>query len=297
MADPTTPSCDEAQLLVRAATRGELDEATRQRVYAHLATCPACSKLAEAERALDRLLEEKLPRHAAPLGLVRRLQERMAPLESAATVTPTPMPAAAPTTSTPAATAAPPAPARKTTRAASRLGRWLGPTSLAVAACAVLLVLTRPPAGPAGDALVHEAVADHLRDVYRERPVDIESGGPHQVKPWFTGRLDFALPSVYSGDGDVTLAGGSVGYYLDRKAAVLIYKCRLHTISLFVFRADGVAFPAGDHPLGNGVRAALRHERGFQVVLFSDGDLGYALVSDLNADELLRLAGHVVSGS
>jgi anti-sigma factor RsiW len=286
VADQEALTCDDAQLLVRAATRGELDEATRGRVYAHIATCPACAQLAEAERSLDQLLEEKLPRQAAPLGLVRRLQERMAPLSPVAPVTPT-----APGATTPAA------PARPSARAARRLGRWLGPASLAAAACAVLLVLARPPARPMGEPLVREAVADHLRDVYRERPVDIESGGPHQVKPWFTGRLDFALPSVFSGDGDVTLTGGSVGYYLDRKAAVLIYKCRLHTVSLFVFRADGLAFPAGDHPLGGGVRAALRHERGFQVVLFSDGELGYALVSDLNADELLRLAAHVAGGA
>ena len=88
-----------------------------------------------------------------------------------------------------------------------------------------------------------EAVADHLRVVYRDRPVDIESGGPHQVKPWFTGRLDFALPSVFGGDDAFTLEGGSVGYYLDRQAAVLVYKRRLHRASLFVFRADGLAFP------------------------------------------------------
>jgi hypothetical protein len=33
------------------------------------------------------------------------------------------------------------------------------------------------------------------------------------------------------------------------------------------------------------------------VVLWRDGELGYALVSDLNTDELVGLATHVVSGS
>jgi anti-sigma factor RsiW len=258
--------CLEMQPLVREATRGGLDEATRARVYEHLATCPACTKLADEERALDRLLEDRLPQYAAPLALKRRLQARLPPL----------------------ATAPPPR--------SRALRRWLAPLSVAVAACLVLVLgLRRWPTVPS-EPLVAEAVADHLRVVYRERPIDIESGGPHQVKPWFTGRLDFALPSVFGGDDEVTLEGGSVGYYLDRKAAVLVYKHRLHTVSLFVFRADGFAFPRGDRELGK-VSASVRHQRGFSVVLWRDGELGYALVSDLNTDELLALGKHVVSGS
>ncbi len=262
-ASPMT--CDEAQPLVRAATRGGLDEATRARVYAHLATCAGCAKLADEERALDRLFETRLPQYAAPLPLKRRLQARLP------------------------ATAAP-APRRRA------LARFLGPFSVGVAACAVVAVGLHVMPSSRGEPLVAEAVADHLRVVYRDRPTDIESGGPHQVKPWFTGRLDFALPSVFGGDGDFTLEGGAVGYWLDRKAAVLVYKRRLHTASLFVFRADGLSFPRADRDLGR-VAAAVRHARGFNVVVWRDGELGYALVSDLNSDELLGLAAHVVAGS
>lgn len=266
--EPTaTPmTCDDVQPLVRDATRGGLDEATRERVYAHLATCAACTRLADQERALDQLLEKKLPQYPAPLALKRRLQARLPP------------------------------PATTPPRRRRAIGRFLAPFSLGVAACAVVAIGLRTLPSAPGEPLVAEAVADHLRVVYRDHPTDIESGGPHQVKPWFTGRLDFALPSVFGGDGDFTIEGGSVGYYLDRKAAVLVYKRRLHTASLFVFRGDGFAFPRGDRDLGR-VRAAVRHERGFSVIVWRDGELGYALVSDLNTEELLGLAGHIVSGS
>jgi anti-sigma factor RsiW len=260
-------SCDDVQPLVRAATRGSLDEATRARVYEHLATCAACTQLAAEERALDRLLETQLPQYSAPLALKRRLQARLPPL--AATSSPSRRPV---------------------------LARWLTPLSIAVAACAVFAVGLRLWPPPPGDPLVAEAVADHLRVVYRDHPTDIQSGGPHQLKPWFTGRLDFALPTVFGGDSDFTLDGGSVGYYLDRKAAVLVYKRRLHTASLFVFRADGFAFPRADRNLGR-LPAAVRHPRGFSVILWRDGELGYALVSDLNTDELLGLASHIANGS
>jgi anti-sigma factor RsiW len=259
-------TCDDVQLLARDAIRGGLDEPTRERVYAHLATCAACSKVTDEERALDQLLEKKLPQYAASLALKRRLQARLPP------------------------------PATTPTRRRRSIGRWLAPFSVGVAACAVIAVGLRTLPSTPGEPLVAEAVADHLRVVYRERPTDIESGGPHQVKPWFTGRLDFALPSVFGGDDNFTLEGGSVGYYLDRKAAVLVYKRRLHTASLLVFRGDGFAFPRGERDLGR-VAAAVRHERGFSVIVWRDGELGYALVSDLNTEELLGLAGHIVSGS
>ena len=253
-------SCDEVRPLLREATRGGLDEQTRARIYAHLATCQACQAVADDERALDRVLEARLPQHPASLALKRRLQARL-----------------------------PPQPARAPIR--RPIGHWLVPLAGGLAACAVLVIGLRR-GSPSTDPLVAEAVADHLRVVYRDRPIDIENGGPHQVKPWFTGRLDFALPAVFGGDDEFTLQGGSVGYYLDRKAAVLVYKRGLHMASLFVFRADALAFPAANQDVG-GTPLALRQERGFRVAVWREGQLGYALVSDLTVDELVRLASRI----
>lgn len=254
-------TCDEVQPLILEATRGGLDPATRERVYQHLASCPACQRIADEERGLDSVFEHHLQQHPAPLALKRRLQARL--------------PAASP----------PPPPRR----------RWLAPMGVAAVACAAALVLFVRAPTSTSNPLVSEAVGDHLRVVYRDRPVDIESGGPHQVKPWFTGRIDFALPSVFGGDDEFTLVGGSVGYYLDRQAAVLVYKTTLHRASLFVFRAEGLSFPKPDHTLGR-VAATVTHDRGFSVVLWRDGELGYALVSDLSVNELVRLGARVASG-
>ena len=120
--------------------------------------------------------------------------------------------------------------------------------------------------------------------VYREQPVDVESGGPHRVKPWFTGRLDFAVPQVYGGDQEFTLVGGAVALFQDRKAALLVYKRQLHTISLFVFPGEGLTLPSAPR---------LRQSRGFSVVLWRQGDLGYALASDLNGGDLQTLARRI----
>ncbi|MES1166187.1 MAG: zf-HC2 domain-containing protein [Verrucomicrobiota bacterium] len=262
MASDPAMSCEAVRPLLREATRGALEAGSQAAVDAHLETCAACRQVAAEERALDRLLIETLPQYPASLALKRRLQARLPPV--------------------------PAAPARRPRRA------WVG-MGAALAACAVVLVVAVRRPGPAADPLVAEGVADHLRVVARDRPVDVENGGPHQVRPWFTGRLDFALPSVFGGDDDYTLVGGAVGYYLDRKSAVLVYKRGLHVASLSVFPAAGLAFPAPGQDAA-GVPVAVRQDRGFRVVIWRQGQLGYALVSDLAPDEILGLAARIARG-
>jgi anti-sigma factor RsiW len=243
-------SCAELQPLLRDAARGRLDQSQATAIAAHLGTCAACRAISDEERVLDQLLEERLPQRPASLALKRRLAARLPSIE---------------------------VPLK---RARSR--RWVL-LALPLTACAALLLVLRPRVDTR-DPLVDEAINDHLRVVYRDQSVDVESGGPHRVKPWFTGRLDFAIPHVYGGDDEFTLVGGAVALFRDRKAALLVYKRQLHTISLFVFPSDGLVFP------GDG---RVRQERGFSVVLWRDGDLGYALASDLNGADLQTLSRRI----
>jgi anti-sigma factor RsiW len=162
-------------------------------------------------------------------------------------------------------------------------------------AAGVALILFRhtpstSPGLPAGDvwSLSEEAVSDHLRVVASTRPPEIESGGIHQVKPWFTGRVDFAPRVAFGGDAEFPLVGGSLGYVRDRKAAVFQLRRRLHAITLLVFPAAGLPWPEGGVSLGG----RLVHEetrRGFSVLLWRDADLAYGLVSDVARPELESL--------
>ncbi|HTQ05339.1 MAG TPA: hypothetical protein VMI54_15860, partial [Polyangiaceae bacterium] len=139
------------------------------------------------------------------------------------------------------------------------------------------------------DALVTEAVNDHLRVLYAERPLEVESSDRHQVKPWFEGKLDFAPVLSFSGDDEFVLTGGAVAYLLDRKAAAFVFKRKLHVMTLFVFRADGLPWPRGTPQNLGKTKASYASSRGFGTLLFRQGDLGYALVSDADTATLLRL--------
>jgi anti-sigma factor RsiW len=254
-------TCEDVHQHLHDDARGRADPALHAELAAHVGGCAACQRAQEAEVALDDVLAHGLPRYTAPLALKRRLALRLG---------------------TPDAARAAPA-------------RWTRVLAPALAASVALVAggayLQRGTTQRAGLAtLTSEVVNDHLRVLASQHPVDIESGGNHQVKPWFEGKLDFA-PVVPAPEGrELRLRGGSVGYVFDRKAAVLVYALRLHVVTLFAFRAEGLPWPErGSRQLGP-VAARETSSRGFNVVLWRDGDLGYVLVSDVNAKELGEVA-------
>lgn len=262
-------TCDAVRPRLLDYQRGQLGPDAREAVRAHLEGCAACAREEAAEQALTEALEERLPQHAAPLGLKRRLVAQWPPT-----------PAARPSWW-------------------SRWGRALVPAGAVAAVLLAVLPLYFQRAGVSqgsGPGMVAEAVNDHLRLLSSQHPLDIESGGMHQVKPWFEGRLDFAPVVAFLGDQDFPLQGGAVGYFLDRKAAVFVFHRRLHAISLLVFRAQGLPWPTrGRERIGN-ADAYVTVARGFNVILWRHGELGYALTSDLDRHELAQLAAKLAAG-
>jgi anti-sigma factor RsiW len=119
----------------------------------------------------------------------------------------------------------------------------------------------------------------------------------HQVKPWFEGHLDFAPVVRFLGDDEFPLRGGAVGYYLDRKAAVFVFRRRLHAVTLLVFRAEGLPWARVGLERVGGVTAQVTTSRGFNAIVWREGELGYALVSDVDLPELERLVGRLAATS
>jgi anti-sigma factor RsiW len=271
--------CRETRALLIDYAAGRLDPAARARVESHLPGCASCRHTSAVETALEDALDRRLPRYQAPAALKQALEARFL-------VAPRDGPAPAKLVAL--------APPRTRELPAPRPRRWIAPllsASAAAALTALLMVsLARRAPRIEDGALVAEALSDHMRVVASTHPLDVESGGMHQVKPWFTGRIDFAPLVAFSGDSDFPLVGGSIGYVFDRKAAVLVFKRRLHAITLLVFPPDGLPWPA-QAPVAVGRLSAVAQSRhGFSVLLWRDGDLGYALVSDVARAELETLA-------
>jgi anti-sigma factor RsiW len=172
-----------------------------------------------------------------------------------------------------------------TSRAPERPRRLALPRSWVAAigfACGALLaaaaLLLAGGVAPGGAALDTELVAGHVRSLMASHLVDVASSDRHTVKPWFQGRLDYAPPVEDPAAAEFPLVGGRLDVIAGRPVAALVYKRRGHTINLFVWPDAG--------------RTALQqHERqGYHVLRWKDGAMQYALVSDLNAQELRAFA-------
>jgi anti-sigma factor RsiW len=266
-----TLDCSEVRPHVLDLQQGRLPAALADDIRTHLAGCADCTRLAAVETALDEALD-RLPQHPASLALRRRLRAEYAGTTAAG----------------------------RGPRSRRRLLQWAA--GVAVAAALVLAVpmaydrLALRPDRDAAATLVGEAVNDHVRLLLAQQPLEVKSGGIHQVRPWFAGKLDFAPVVPFGGDDEFPLQGGAVGYFLDRKAAVFVYGHRLHVISLFVFRDDGLRWPQhGLVPIGP-VRAYADTVRGFNSLVWHHDALGYALVSDVEPGALRALAQRLAAG-
>jgi anti-sigma factor RsiW len=253
--------CQEARPLILDQLRGTVTaEATAAELRAHLSTCSACRSHAGAERALSDVLEAKLPRFVAPVTLRQRLAASWPAPQSTAR-----------------------APRRTWMRAREIAFAAAAAAALAVVVGSTTAVVVRDRSEV---RLVEgEAVNDHLR-VLGGAPLAQVTGGLHEVKPWFGGKLDFAPTVTFAGSAEFPLQGGAVEPFLDRRAAVFVYKRRLHTASLFVVPADSLAFPE---------RVRTQTVRGFSLALWRSRDQGYALVSDLGLTELMELQRQIAA--
>jgi anti-sigma factor RsiW len=151
---------------------------------------------------------------------------------------------------------------------------WAASAMAAAAAIAVVVAL------PRHDALVDEAVAAHARSLQLDHAIDVVSSDQHTVKPWFDGKVGFAVPvRDYPAEG-FTLAGGRLDYLQGRPAASIVYRKGKHLLNLFVLDAQG----SRDAPPKRDVA------RGFCCWRWTSGGLRYVLVGDVSEPEMAAMA-------
>jgi anti-sigma factor RsiW len=233
------PACVDQELLLGGLVDGELDAANTALAEAHAARCEECREELERLQALHNLLARDEVRHAAPEALVRRIH-------------------ALPELSGPRAKR-------------SLLPGWLAP-GLAGALAASLALVTFVQ--PSNQSIIDEQlVSSHVRSLQPGHLIDVQTSNQHVVKPWFNGKVDFAPPVPELADQGFPLVGGRLDSVNGKTVAVIVYRRRLHTVNLFVWRSDK-AFG------GTAV------EDGFNLVKWSEGGLSFAAVSDVPQQDL-----------
>jgi anti-sigma factor RsiW len=120
-------------------------------------------------------------------------------------------------------------------------------------------------------------VASHLRSLMASQPFDVASSDRHTVKPWFNGKIPESPRVVDLTSHGFQLVGGRIDVIDLTPVPTLVYKRRLHVISLTTLPAKLGASPP-------------RAIDGYNIVDWTDGNLTYWAVSDLAAPELEEFA-------
>jgi len=122
-----------------------------------------------------------------------------------------------------------------------------------------------------------ELVASHVRATLGNRLIDVASADQHTVKPWLSARLPYSPPVADLSSEGYPLQGARLDYVGGKRVAVLVYQRHQHVIDVYVW------------PDGEARERAFARD-GFNVERFARGGMRYALVSDLNRNELRDFA-------
>jgi anti-sigma factor RsiW len=263
--------CDHARERIGALLDGELPARQRQDVAEHAETCLACARYRDELKDLSARLSAARVR--APQGLAQRLQARLAVEQSQPEETA--MPRAA-RSSLPARIGAGIA-----AMTAATTGGWppaLRQAAVVLVACAVSAAATwwHMQAVNTRQDITRDVLAAHVRSLLQDNVVQVASSNTHNVKPWFAGRLEFTpVVKDLSAEG-YQLAGGRLDYIGGRRVAALVYKKRLHQVSVFIWPSNEAALK-------------LDTADGYNVASWSRGGMAFWAISDLNAGELREL--------
>jgi anti-sigma factor RsiW len=234
--------------LLHAYVDGELDLANARETERHLERCADCRGAEKAIRELRAALTSDATAHRAPAHLRRNVRAALR---------------------------------REAKLSRQTLSPWLMfATGAAFAAIILGFALFQTTRATRTDAIVDQAVANHVRSLLAAHLVDVVSSDQHTVKPWFDGKIDFA-PEVrdLAGNG-FPLVGGRLDYLDGKTVAALVYHRNKHPINLFITPTA----------LGN-ASPTVTSRRGYNILAWTNNGLKYWAVSDLNQAELRQFTG------
>lgn len=231
-------TCQDARRLFDAYADGELDLVHTVAIDEHIGVCRECRQKSTAYADLHRAMQQPELYWQPPDDLIRRVRAVVIP------------------------------------------GRIIGGrrallSGLAAAASIALVFGVLSVRRAPDDALAQEVVSSHVRSLMAAHLFDVASSDQHTVKPWFSGRLDYAPAVRDLREWGYPLAGGRLDYIDGRSVAALVYMHRQHRINLFTWPSES----ADSAP-----RALSRN--GYNIIHWTHARMTNWVVSDLNAGDL-----------
>ena len=243
-------SCHDMREFLDAYIDRELDVVTALDFERHLKECSACRAISGQYQDLHESVRARLPYFECPRELEDKIRARLRSDERRD------------------GRAIP-------TRPPPRWTAWAIAASIAFLLAFSAVLFRTIGRTPASQLLADQVVSSHIRSLMANHLTDVVSSDQHTVKPWFTGKLDFAPVVKDLSSKNFSLVGGRLDYLNNRPVAALVYKRRQHIINLFVWPIS---------QSDSGPRSTTIN--GYNVVHGTQSHMAYWAASDLNAAEL-----------
>jgi anti-sigma factor RsiW len=123
--------------------------------------------------------------------------------------------------------------------------------------------------------LSQELVDNNIRSLQVDHLFDVASTDRHTVKPWFGGKLDFAPPVIDLASQGYPLVGGRVDYMGGQRVAVMVYRDKLHPISLFVWPGSG-----------ENSASSFQERQGYHIAHWRAAGMNYWAITEAGDEDL-----------
>jgi anti-sigma factor RsiW len=245
-------NCAETKKYLDAFVDGELEAGLILEVESHVDGCASCAALVGLKRRIKAELNAIGARIAAPESLRSRVESL---------------------------------PARRRNR--RLIGAAVAVPLAAAAALLIALNVGQPPA-PVEEplsAVVNDVVERHARDL----PLEVRSADPAAATSWFQGKVDFPVRAPQLKLAGVSFQGARLSNVQSAQAAHMAYTVDGHRVTLMIFPVEHLQLRGGTVVRAGNRDVLLGRHNGYNVAVTIDGDMAYAVSSDLPKERLISL--------
>ena len=240
---------------------GEFAESDRVELEQHLESCDDCRAHVKSQADWKAAVKAAAPREAAPAALRNRVQRQISAAAREST------------------------PHRAMVRAGANR-RWAAKVLPVAAAAGVLgtLIFSRVSFTP----VAADVIAKHSKRL----PMEV-AGDPAAIAKWYADKLDFRFQAPQL--SHAALQGGRLSSVGDHQAAYLVYDLNHHKVSVFVFDASDLPIEAHQKRVIGNREVWFDEGRGYNVAMYRDRGVGYAIASDMDPNQMYELVSSAVA--
>ncbi len=255
--------CDQPKVQLYLYLDGELAAPEAAEIEQHLRTCAVCASEVTAHYRLQSLLQETLTDESGADVLWHAI-ERQLPVE----------------------------PTEQTVHRSPRFSRQLlSRGGLAAAALLIFALALQVWLSPTVPEVVREIVDSQIRAQLMHAPYEQVPHDAKAMRRWFDGQVEFAPPVPAMPQHGYSLVGVRLNYFLNRRVAEIAYATDQHIVSFLTFADKDISLNTMK-PVRLGNRTFhVQSYKGYNTVLWQDGEIFCSLVSDLKLADLLQVAG------